>query len=103
MSGAPGPLLFFKYQVAGAWPNCPAGSKTPTVSLPSPSQSPATGTQPAAPKAKGATSGAPETLVFFRYQVAGAWPNCPAGSKTPTVSLPSPSQSPATGTQPAAP
>src|SRR4051812_12001747 len=91
MSGAPGPLVFFRYQVAVA------GSNAPMVVTPSPSQSPTTGSQPAAPKRKGAMSGAPGPLVFFRYQVAVA------GSNAPRVAVPSPSQSPNRATQPGAP
>jgi hypothetical protein len=43
MSGAPGPLLFFRYQVMVA------GSTTPMVTVPLPPQSPTTGIQPGAP------------------------------------------------------
>src|SRR5262245_54744682 len=97
MSGAPGPLRLRRYQVAGGCPNWPVGSKAPMVSTPSPSQSPTTGTQPGAPDWKGAISGAPGPLLFFRYQVAVA------GSKAPMVSRPSPSQSPTSAIQPGAP
>src|SRR5262249_34365666 len=52
---------------------------------------------PARPWANGGTSGAPGALLSFRYQVAVA------GSNTPGVTVPSPSQSPTAGSQPAAP
>src|SRR5262245_36341385 len=69
-------MVFFRYQVAVA------GSKTPMVSTPSPSQSPASGIQPGPPKANGAMLGAPGELLSRRYQVAVS------GSKTPTVESP---------------
>src|SRR5262249_14103101 len=97
MSGAPGLLLLRRYQVAGAWPKRPSGSKTPTVSMPSPSQSPATGMSPGVPYRNGATSGAPGELLLRRYQVMVD------GSTTPTVWTPSPSQSPTSAIQPGAP
>src|SRR5262245_5521461 len=97
MSGAPGAMVFFRYQVAGGFPNWPIGSYSPMVSRPSPFQSPATGFHPTAPYANGATSGAPGLLVFFTYQVAVD------GLNTPMVSFRSPSQSPTTGTHPAPP
>src|SRR5262245_16736158 len=56
-------------------------------------QSPASGFQLPAPKAKGVTSGPPAALVLRRYQR-------PAGSKTPIVVRPSPFQSPTMGVQP---
>src|SRR6266542_3928232 len=89
-SWAPGPLLFFRYHVAVA------GSTTPMLVIPSPFQSPTTGSQPGAPKANGAISGAPPVRGFFRYQT-------PSGLTTPGLARPSPSQSPATGVQPAPP
>src|SRR5262245_58609349 len=76
MSGAPGPMVFLRYQVAVA------GSKTPIPSAPSPSQSPTSAIQPGAPKANGAVLGAPGELLSRRYQVPVS------GSKTPTVVLP---------------
>src|SRR5262249_42849164 len=76
ISGAPGPFVFLRYQVAVA------GSKAPMVTTPSPSQSPTSGIQPGAPKANGAVLGAPGTLLSRRYQVALS------GSKTPTVASP---------------
>src|SRR5205823_5853282 len=76
---------------------------TPMVVTPSPSQSPTTGFQPRMPYAKGAMSGAPEALLLRRYQTRSRELVDPVGSTTPTVSTPSPFQSPTTGSQPTAP
>src|SRR5262249_6221301 len=68
---------------------------TPMPHLPSPSQSPTTGCQPApgVPKTNEPASGTPESVLLRRYQVAVA------GTNIPMPKEPSPSQSPVTGIQ----
>src|SRR6516162_5869991 len=103
MSGAPALLLLRRYQVAGNWPNWPTGSNMPTVVTPAPFQSPTTGTQSGAPYWNSGMSGGPALLLLRRYQVPAGWPKRSKGSKTPTVSMPSPFQSPTTGMSPGHP
>src|SRR5260370_33003147 len=88
MLGAPALLLLRRYQVAGGWPNSPTGSKTPTVVTPSPFQSPATGTQSAAPYWDSGMSAAPGLLLFRSYQVAAGGRNLARGAAPPLVSRP---------------
>src|SRR5436309_2801030 len=64
MSGAPAELLFLRYQVLVL------GSTTPMVVLPSPFQSPTTGSQPGPPYWNCPASGAPGVLLLRTYQVA---------------------------------
>src|SRR6266545_3906155 len=71
MSGVPGPLVFFRYQVSVM------ESTTPMVVTPSPFQSPATGTHPGAPYANGAMSGAPGVVLVCRYHVPVVGSNTP--------------------------
>src|SRR5262245_54300755 len=79
MSQAPGPLLFLRFQVMVA------GSTTPMVTVPLPSQSPTTGIEVGLPYWNGARSGAPGALVLRSFQVAGGSPYWPGPSKTPTA------------------
>src|SRR3954464_13382010 len=79
--GRPALLLLRRYQVIVV------GSTMPTVSTPSPSQSPQTGSQPTLPKVNGPASGAPLLLLFRGYQKAVD------GSNRPTAGEPLPSQS----------
>src|SRR5437016_5342222 len=67
------------------------------LNFPSPSQSPATGIDPAGPNWNWPASGAPEELLLRRKNVAVR------GSKAPMVKVPLPSQSPAMGIQLASP
>src|SRR2546423_8094664 len=85
--------------------NCPVvGRNTPTSSLPSLFQSPATGKSPACPKLKlivvmivvGGHNGQSFVVTGWRSR---NWPL----RNTPTSSVPSPFQSPATGRSPACP
>src|SRR6266568_9105566 len=70
------------------------------VSIPSPFQSPATGLSPACPKVKLKSMGGDELFVLGLFVKS----HCPVdGRKMPTVSIPSPFQSPTTGRSPACP
>ena len=72
------------------------GSNHPTVTVPLPSQSPAIGNAADVVATLKRMSASPGPSVFLRKNVAVAEPS-PGGKKIPMPSLPSPSQSPATG------
>jgi hypothetical protein len=75
-----------------------AGSYSPTVSTPSPSQSPTSGTKlAAAGPYENVISAGPAEFEFFRKNVPVV------GLYRPTVAIPSPSQSPTSGIQPEPP
>src|SRR5438046_1678788 len=57
------------------------------VSVPLPSQSPMSGTQPRAPKANGTMLGAPALSLLRRYQMAVAGSNAPGPVRLPPGDL----------------